>query len=145
MDFREFMQVAELLADEGSESCARSAVSRAYYAAFHVGRDSLEQTGFTAPRADRAHAFVFLRLSNASDLELVDAGQRLNQMRSWRNKADYDPRRKFNQTDAERAVMEANDIIAAIDSAMNGTRRNEIVESIKTYERDILKEETWRP
>lgn len=145
MDFREFMHAAELLADEGSEGCARSAVSRAYYAAFHVGRDFLEQTGFTAPRADRAHAFVFLRLSNAGDFDVVDAGQRLNQMRAWRNKADYDPRRKVSQSDAERAIIEANDIIAVIDSALKGTQRSQIVETIKAYERDILKEETWRP
>jgi hypothetical protein len=62
MTGRDFLTVAEQLAAGGTEAEWRSAISRAYYAAFHVGRELLEDLRFRVPHADRAHAYLSRRL-----------------------------------------------------------------------------------
>ena len=74
MTGRDFLQLAVVLAGGTTEAEWRSAVSRAYYAAFHVARDLLISCGFAAPRGEQAHAYLWLRLSNADDADVEDAG-----------------------------------------------------------------------
>ena len=52
----DFLPLAHDLAAASSEPEWRTAVSRAYYTAFHVARQLLEDLGFRVPRADRGHA-----------------------------------------------------------------------------------------
>jgi len=52
----------------------RSAVSRAYFAAFHVARRILRQGGFVVPQGDRAHAYLWLRLANSGHPDVDQAG-----------------------------------------------------------------------
>ena len=59
MTGREFLTVARQLAGASTEAEWRSAISRAYYAAFHVAREFLEELQFVVPRADRAHVYSF--------------------------------------------------------------------------------------
>ena len=54
MNWREFLSLAARLASGGAEADWRTAVSRAYYAAFHVARRLFADLNFTVPRADRA-------------------------------------------------------------------------------------------
>src|SRR5437762_497526 len=82
--------VAHTLANGTTEADWRSGISRAYYAAFHVARRLLESLRFRVPRADRAHSYLWLRLSNAGDAAVVAAGRRLGDLRSDRNRSDYD-------------------------------------------------------
>jgi hypothetical protein len=55
MNWRDFLSLATRLAAATTEADWRTAVSRAYYAAFHVARRLLTDLNFTVPRADRAH------------------------------------------------------------------------------------------
>src|SRR5438093_12252701 len=103
MDFREFIGLAEALASGGTEAEWRTAVSRAYYGAFHVGCDLLRIVGFSVPQADRAHAFISMRLMNGTDDDVIEAGQRLSDLRSRRNQADYGKRTHFNAANADDA------------------------------------------
>ena len=52
MDGRGFLTVAEQLVvtQHADEKHFRSAVSRAYYGAFHFARDLLDRLGFPAPK-----------------------------------------------------------------------------------------------
>ena len=100
MNFRDYLTVATRLMAGATEADWRSAISRAYYAAFHVGCDLLRTLGFRVPRADRAHAFVWLRLSNSGHPDVNQAGSDLNQFRGERNRADYDARSTFRQATA---------------------------------------------
>ena len=141
---RDFLDVAWDLSAGSREGDWRSAVSRAYYAAFHIGRQLLQQCGFEVPDADQAHAFVWLRLSNAGHPEVQQAGARLRHLRYARNWADYDLDRPFNQVTAIDQVQIAADIFEVLESA--GTEpafRAQITEAIKTYERDVLRKVTW--
>jgi uncharacterized protein (UPF0332 family) len=55
---KDFLILAELWITGTSEAEWRSAVSRAYYAAFHVARQLLRTLGFLVPRGDQAHAYL---------------------------------------------------------------------------------------
>src|SRR6266540_2802737 len=107
MDFRTFINLAEVLASGGTEAEWRTAISRAYYGAFHVGCDLLRILGFDVPKADRAHAFVSMRLMNSSDAEVNEGGRKLSDLRSLRNRADYEKRTRFEVIDADESVATA--------------------------------------
>src|SRR5947208_13607766 len=79
---RDFLRVARWLAGSGGEAERRSAVSRAYYAAFHASRDLFKRLGFIVPRADRAHEYLYRRLNNCGLGPVVDAGRTLHSLRS---------------------------------------------------------------
>lgn len=145
MNFREFLEVADGLVQGDTEGDWRSAVSRAYYAAFHVGRTFLQALGFQVPQAEQAHGFIWLRLSNCNQADLQSTGSGLNDLRKNRNQADYDERRFVSAHRAADAVAAARDIIETLDAAFAEPFRTQITEAIKTYERDVLKEVTWKP
>lgn len=144
MNFRAFLDVAEALASGASEAEWRSAVSRAYYAAFHVASDLVQSLGFSVPKADRAHGYLHLRLSNSGNDDVIDAGRVSAELRSRRNRADYDKRSRFGAADAQDALEMAHSIIEALDEALAEPLRSEITSAIKAYERDVLKEVTWQ-
>src|SRR3954453_3401182 len=104
MDFREYLRLGADLANGTTEAEWRSTSSRGYYAAFHVARQLLLSLGFRVPQADRAHGYLWLRLSNAGIAEVKDAGSLLNDLRRERNRADYDDRRTIIQADAVQDV-----------------------------------------
>ena len=144
MIFRDFLEVARALVEEADEAFWHSAISRAYYAAFHVSRELLHHLGFEVPRAERAHAFLWLRLSNTGNRELDDSGRDLNDLRSERNRADYQEKPAVAQRSAKDRCRLAEKIIAAFDRVLQEPLRRQITEAIKKYERDVLKEVTWR-
>src|SRR5688572_21477559 len=95
MTGRDFLPLARRLASGGSEAEWRTAVSRAYYAAFHVARDLLTDLGFTPPRADRAHEYLYRRLNNCGVAAVETAAGHLKNLRQVRNQADYDLNHPF--------------------------------------------------
>ena len=54
----DLLRLAAKLSLGTTESEWRCAVSRAYYAAFHRGRDLLQSLGFEPPRGELAHAYL---------------------------------------------------------------------------------------
>lgn len=139
----EFLSLAEQYVQGQAEADWRSAVSRAYYAAFHVAREFMSDLGFATPRADQAHAFLWRRLGNCGHVPLTLAGSRLNQLRGERNRADYDLNLNLAWKDAQAAVKSASLIIATLQS-LSIEDRQLATEVMKTYERDVLRESTWR-
>lgn len=144
MDFRHFLTLAQFLVRQNDEASWRSAISRGYYAAFHVARDFLRDLGFVVPRAETAHAFLWLRLSNAENAGVVGAGRTLNDLRSARNHADYQGKPAVTHASAVTLVESAERTIVAVDRARHGSERRQITEAVKKYERNVLKEVTWR-
>src|SRR5262249_25817582 len=67
---RDFLKQAQPWISLATEPDWRSAVSRAYYAAFHEARRMLSDLGFVVPRGDRAHAYLWRRLSNCGDIQV---------------------------------------------------------------------------
>jgi len=81
MNWRDFLVVDGQLGGGATEAEWRSAVSRAYYAAFHVARRLLSDLKFTIPRADRAHQYLVFRLGNSSEPTVEQAGRDLDTLR----------------------------------------------------------------
>jgi len=145
IDGSDFLVLAETWIAGTNEAEWRSAVSRAYYGAFHAARGLMRDLGFVVPRADRAHAYLWLRLSNGGEAEVVRAGADLNSLRSDRNRADYDVDRTINHADALVQVQTARRIMQVLDLAKLEPTRTLIAEAMKIYERDVLKDVTWHP
>jgi uncharacterized protein (UPF0332 family) len=143
MTGRDFLSTARRLAGGGDESDWRSAVSRAYYAAFHVARDLLTGLRFQPPRADRAHDYLYRRLNNCGVRQVVDAATLLTDLRRRRNRADYDLRPPCSVSDAADAVLDAEQIVQALD-ALTPAELTQITDAMKLYEQQIS-DVTWMP
>ena len=145
MNWRDFLSLATRLAAGATEADWRTAVSRAYYAAFHVARRLFADLNFTVPRADRAHQYLVFRLSNSSESAVEQVGRDLETLRRLRNRADYDETPAFTQAQAAAAVEIAEGIIKVLDAARHEPARTRIRDGMIVYERDVLQDVTWHP
>jgi uncharacterized protein (UPF0332 family) len=146
MNPQEFLDVADDLMVGVREGDWRSAVSRAYYAAFHVARMLLRQAGFLVPHADQAHGYLWLRLSNSGHPDVQQTGTDLKELRRIRNWADYDLDRPFAQDTALDLVQLSSATIQLLKSLPAApTTLAQVIDTIKVYERDVLKQVTWQP
>jgi len=135
MNPREFNELAKALAEGSKASEFRSAVSRAYYAAFHVALESLDSMGFGVARGPSAHAEVARLLMNSSDSELIRIGGSLIDFRGARNKADY----QLHDTRLETAAVARTNvgttgwIIRGLEASTVEPRRSAIIAGINAY------------
>jgi len=142
---KDFLALAESWVQGVTEAEWRSAVSRAYYGAFHQARDIFRGLGFVVPRADQAHAYLWLRLSNCGHAQIRVAGSDLNTLRRERNRADYDVDRTLGHNDAILQVRAARQIAQLLDLVTAEPIRTQVLDGIRAYERDVLKQQTWQP
>ena len=139
----DLLTLAEALSCGTSESEWRCAVGRAYYAAFHQARDLLQSLGFEIPRAELVHAFLWRRLQSCGSSSVGMAGSMLHQLRTIRNRADYELARHFTKQDAIAALETSRQIFDAFDT-LSSEDRQAALDVMTTYERDVLRETTWR-
>lgn len=145
MTGRDFLVLARALATQATEAAWRTAVSRAYYAAFHVARQLMEDLGFTVPPDASGHRYLIYRLSNCGQAQVRAAGQSLDDLRRQRTWADYQLHLLPRQGICQMAVNLADSIIQALDAAALEPTRTQITDAMKIYERDTLKTVTWHP
>lgn len=145
MNWRDFLSLAARLAADATEAHWRTAVSRAYYAAFHVARRLLANLNFIIPRADRAHQYLVFRLSNCGESAVERAGRDLETLRRLRNRADYDEAPTITQPQAAAALRLAESIVQVLDTAGLEPTRTRMRDVMIVYERDVLHDVTWRP
>ena len=141
---RDFLHVARELVQRTSEAHWRSAVSRAYYAAFHAGRLLLADLGFRVPQADRAHSSGWLRLANCGDPATQSFARDLNALRGRRNQADYDLRLSVVQSTVFGQVQLAARVIQAFEAAAQSPLRAAVSAGVRNYERDVLGDVTYQ-
>jgi uncharacterized protein (UPF0332 family) len=89
MDGREFLSLADELAAGGTAAHRRSALSRAYYAAYHTAYALLSALGIALSRDHRDHERVPRCLQYSDDASLNQAGAILRRLQTLRVKADY--------------------------------------------------------
>jgi hypothetical protein len=89
MDPHDFHQLALQLAHSSHAAELRTAISRAYYATYHVSVTLLEAMHFRLSRGPAGHGEVRNRLSNSGDPEVMRVGTQLGQLQSQRIAADY--------------------------------------------------------
>jgi uncharacterized protein (UPF0332 family) len=145
MTGRDFLAVANALAAGPTEAEWRSAISRAYYAAFHTAREFMNRLRFRVPAGEQAHAYRWLRLSNTGDSAADSIGRLLRDLRGRRNNADYDLGRPRSLANAADAVMDARDLISRMDAFVGTPAETAIRDGMRAYEQTVLKIDTWVP
>ena len=136
MDPRDFLDIAKKLSGGSKAAEYRTAVSRAYYATFHVGADFLKALGCTGPLG---HGDVFKNLSNCCDAELAGVGSELQDLHGKRIIADYrlNNTKNDNSKTTQAVMMQAERMIQALDRCGSGSRRDDIAQALKAYLRKI--------
>jgi uncharacterized protein (UPF0332 family) len=91
MDGNDFIALAGKLAamPSADEATYRTAVSRAYYGALHIGRSLLVELGFEPVGNANVHAFVRHYLNASGHPEACLAATELSDLQTARNRADY--------------------------------------------------------
>ncbi len=144
MNAREFLDVADELIAGLSEGRWRSAVSRAYYALFHVARLLLGGCGFAVPQSDRAHIYLSRRLMNSGHPDITQVGMWLDDLRGIRNVADYELDEAVSQTETVANQEIALKAILLLEEA--ATLPHVLAQftiAMRDYERDVLRDVTW--
>ncbi|MDI6725898.1 MAG: hypothetical protein QMD32_02955 [Smithellaceae bacterium] len=139
MDPRDFLDLAKILSGGSKAAEYRTAVSRAYYATFHVGADFFKAIGCRISGGPSGHGEVIRNLANCGDLELAKVGTQLTDLRTQRNNADYDlDNTKYdNQKVSQAITIQSERMINALDKCDSGARRDEIARAVKEYLRKI--------
>ncbi len=131
-----FLYLAQRLAEHGAYPVEfRSAISRAYYAAFHSGLILLREMGFSIDQNASAHKEVYWHLHNSGDDELAKAASKMDALRTSRIHADY----KLNRSDVEEKknarmlVQQAERLIETIEKRCQSEDRGEIIDAIQEW------------
>lgn len=90
-DWSQYFVLAEHLAEQDDEASRRSAVSRAYYAAYCSARNWLQANEPDLGRAPpgESHRYIWDRYQRGPHRIRVRIGAEGNRFRSERNRADY--------------------------------------------------------
>lgn len=134
----DFLELAKELQGGARESEWRSAVSRAYYAAFHSALVMATACGIRFGKSSSAHDKLALCLQNSANIVVAKAGAKLISLRSARNDADYDLRTSAfsSKKIAATEVAIAEEIVAAV---ANQHSIPEVRASMRIYARDTLR------
>lgn len=145
MDGQAFLDFARELASSGDEERRRTSVSRAYYGAYHVAIGFVRSCGVTVPKRD-VHIKLQWCLQQAgertSQIEIAKAGGKLGDLRTERNKADYDldDTSIAKVSNVLKAVRKAEQVIAAIAEYSAG----EASDSIRLQVRNFAQQQGWQ-
>jgi uncharacterized protein (UPF0332 family) len=118
----DFVECAERLARSSAEADLRSAVSRAYFGAFHAARSLLLDCGVRLPKTEQVHVKVGFILQDCGESNAAFAGQQLEVLRLERRRADYDldDKRYADARKARSEVARARDVLKALEQCRNG-------------------------
>lgn len=135
MDPREFHTQAVNLLRAGRPADCRSAISRAYYAAFHVAAKILRSNGFAILDNHHAHEQVTRHLLGSGDPAVVAVGSQLTELRGARNKADYRLSLAAIETvkTARMWVAKADAHIRTLETSFGGPGRDQIIANIAAW------------
>jgi len=89
MDPREFHNLAVSLHSNGTPAALRSAISRAYYAAYLVAVEGLKKKRYAFNNDAKDHQRVISYLNSMSDVQMKRTASSLHHLRAKRNDADY--------------------------------------------------------
>ncbi|HUY33128.1 MAG TPA: hypothetical protein VMV69_10130 [Pirellulales bacterium] len=137
----EFISLAGKLASrpDADEATNRTAVSRAYYGAFHLAKALLDEMGFPAPSNPGGHAFVYRRLFFSAHPNAQAIGALLSDLHPTGIEADYDLNSKEAGTNrnAKQCVEESHRVRSAILACRQERAFSQIKADIAAYEKKI--------
>lgn len=147
MNSADFISLAIKLSNSQQEVELRTAVSRAYYGAFHSVRELIENCRIAFPPKELfgadIHRKVRFCLANSGSVELLLIAGKLDIMRQERNLADYDlgtERFSFaNGKNVRTCVQRAIQIVDALQRSQADATFSQIRETLRAYARDVLR------
>src|SRR5438876_10299168 len=109
MPFRwsEYLELASELAERDEPSALRTAVSRAYYAAFGTAREHLELEGRPLDEGANIHRSVWSLFLSSDTGPRHYIGLDGSRLRAVRNTSDYDAHIPISTQDALKALRKA--------------------------------------
>ena len=140
MNPKEFQYLASRLAEHGEfPSDFRTAISRSYYAVYNLGISLLNEMGFPVPKTIDAHVLMRRHFDNSGDIELIEAAEKIKNLKTKRKHADYDLDRHDveKKQNAKTIVHSADRLIQAMDKCCNGSNRGQIIKSIQNWKNSI--------
>ena len=117
----------------------RTAIGRAYYAVLNRADATLAQWGQSCGKGPQKHGLAVRFLHAPNDPDLVTASNALDDLRSLRNRADYDMNDVWVETvyQAKLALEFAKDVMDYLEAVENdATRRTSAEGHIKSYQRN---------
>ena len=118
MQWSEFQHTAERLALGATEADWRSAVSRAYYAAFHFFREFFLSHGLDVGGGAQSHFNLYSGLLNCGFPRVAPIASRLDALRAHRVRADYDLRRPITHRASQYGVQQSRVLIADFQASL---------------------------
>jgi uncharacterized protein (UPF0332 family) len=141
MNAQDFIALAGKLAATrvADEASYRTAVSRAYYGAFHAARSLLVELGFEPVGNVNVHGFVRHYLNGSGHPDACLVASALRRLQSARYRADYslDDRHVGSQRMAIVSVERAHEVVSALDRCRTTGSIDSIRQAIAEYERRI--------
>jgi len=132
---REFYDYAARLAANGTRSAEfRTAVSRSYYAVYHVARELLAQLGGQFAERD-AHVDLRRHLEKTADQVLIKAADDLRRLHADRKTADYNLNDGTfeNKKEALARVAKAQMVMERIERQCAGSERTRIAATLAIW------------
>ena len=115
----------------GAEARYRSAISRAYYGAFHLEIVFLAELGIQVKKNHLGHNDAYVLLTRSKAYEALRAAELLNELRSRRNYADYRLDKVMaDQSSAMEHVESAIEIRTCLARCRQEPTRSEIVAAL---------------
>lgn len=141
MDGNDFIRLAGKLAavPSADEATYRTAVSRAYYGAFHLGRSFLIELGIAPVRNANIHAFVRHCLDSSNHHDACQAASHLSHLQAARNLADYELKNPHvgSRSQAMVSVERAAHVASAIEKCQSVDAREAIRRAISEYQQKL--------
>jgi uncharacterized protein (UPF0332 family) len=99
-----------------SETCQRTAISRAYYGSFIQARNLLRDfDGYILPKGSEIHAFVIREFKTDGDGRRYRIGRNLSTLREYRNLVDYEDDTVDLELLAQKSVQIARNIMVELN------------------------------
>lgn len=136
MEGKDFFEFARKLVQMRTEPALRSAISRAYYAAYHCCLQLLRALGFQFGKDSSAHEKVAAYLNNSAITEIELAGKELNYLRRRRNHADYDLALKDFQDHiaCQADIARAQAVILQLEKYSKEPLRTQLKNGLRAYD-----------
>jgi uncharacterized protein (UPF0332 family) len=123
----------------------RTAVSRAYYAAFHVAVNVVSGLGVTTLRKYGGHEYIVMILRESKDVVLIKTSEKLGSLKDRRVEADYrlDLAKMEIPANAQSATASAGQIIKELEEFEgDGIRKMNAAPLVLEYVKKVLKIQT---
>lgn len=139
MEGKAFLNTAKKLAQMRDEPALRSAVSRAYYAAYNYYIPLLRELGFKFSKDSPTHEKLYQYLNNSAITEIEAAADDLRLLRKRRNFADYNMEStEFqNHIACQFDLARAQTIISQIEKYQKEPFRTQLKNGLREYDAKI--------